>query len=200
VLGTYRKASMSNSAAMREFGILQNGTNSLLETATTANLPTDAALVRNVFDRLRHVAGWVLRHHPFRPESAMGIAAPQIGSDLALAIVKYPGTEVFLELVNPKVVGASTETVDGFEGCLSFFDWRGVVRRRAWVAVEHQRPDGRVVREKFTGVMGQAVAHEIDHLNGVFYTDHLVPGTDLMHVSEYRRRLATVSGCGSTRD
>ncbi|MEU2663576.1 peptide deformylase [Micromonospora sp. NPDC007220] len=165
---------------LRQFGIRQ-----LREPARgreSSNLPTrtrlidfdsphDRQLAVRVLAHLRRVAGWVNRYHAFKPQVSMGIAAPQLGMAYAIAIVRQPGSNDYLELVNPSVVERTDEEVLDFEGCLSFFDVRGRVRRPYGLRVRHRTAQGADRDVVLTGALARSVAHEIDHLGGKLYTD-----------------------------
>jgi peptide deformylase len=102
-------------------------------------------------------------------------------------VERPPGsTAAPLTLLNPRVVDASTEQDEQYEGCLSFFDVRGQVRRPLGLHVEHARWDGTRVITTFENAMARLVAHEIDHLEGRLYTDRMAPGVPLVPVEEYR--------------
>jgi len=145
-------------------------------------------LARRIVDHLRRVAGWVARYHTFKPDVGMGIAAPQLGIEHRIAIVKTPHSEQFVELINPRIVAESAETADGYERCLCFFDFRGIVRRPVSVTVTHDRLDGEPVATVFTGALARNVQHEIDHLNGKLYTDEdrMPAGMSPTQVDDYR--------------
>lgn len=145
-------------------------------------------LARTILAQLRRVAGRVIRYHAFRPEVGMGIAAPQLGIPYRIAIVRRPHSQQYLELINPRIVAASPELADEYEGCLSFFDFRGIVRRPTSVTVAHDRLDGEPVTTAFAGALARNVQHEIDHLDGKLYTDEdrMPAGTDPIPVDEYR--------------
>jgi peptide deformylase len=90
-------------------------------------------------------------------------------------------------LLNPRIVDESSETDDQYEGCLSFFDYRGLVTRPLRVDVEHARLDGTRLITSFEQAMARLVSHEIDHLDGRLYVDRMAPGTDLLPVEEYHQ-------------
>jgi peptide deformylase len=71
----------------------------------------------------------------------LGIAAPQIGIDRTAAIVRPPGGDT-ITLLNPRIVEESAETDEQYEGCLSFFDVRGMAPRPLVMHVEHQDING----------------------------------------------------------
>jgi peptide deformylase len=84
------------------------------------------------------------------------------------------------------VVGASAETDEQYEGCLSFFDVRGLVARPLRLLVEHESYQGTRTITAFEQAMARLVGHEIDHLEGRLYADRMAPGTTLVPVEEYR--------------
>jgi peptide deformylase len=90
-------------------------------------------------------------------------------------------------LVNPRIVGESDDTDERYEGCLSFFDHRGLVSRPLRIEVEHARCDGSRVITSFDRALARLVAHEIDHLEGRLYVDRMPAGAPLLPVEEYRQ-------------
>ena len=114
----------------------------------------------------------------------MGIAAPQIGVSRAAAIVRGPDGEA-VTLLNPRIIEESPQTDEQYEGCLSFFDVRGMVPRALVLHVEHQDIDGQRHITIFENGLARLVAHEIDHLYGTLYTSRMRPGAALIPVSEY---------------
>ena len=185
-------------SVLRQFGIRQlrrparGRRSSDLPTKTRAinfDSPSDRLLVVRVLAHLRRVAGWVNRYHLFKPEVSMGIAAPQLGMAYAIAIVKEPGSPDYIELVNPRVVERTDEEVRDYEGCLSFFDVRGIVERPYGLRVRHWTAEGSMRDVVLTGGLARSVAHEIDHLNGKVYTDadRMPVGEGPIDVVRYRR-------------
>jgi peptide deformylase len=104
----------------------------------------------------------------------------------AVAIVRGPDGEA-VTLLNPRVIEESPQTDEHYEGCLSFFDVRGMVPRPLVLHVEHQAIDGERHITIFEKGLARLVAHEIDHLYGTLYTKRMRPGTALIPVSEYGR-------------
>jgi peptide deformylase len=117
----------------------------------------------------------------------VGLAAPQLGLAWAAAVIRPPEDKgEAVVLLNPRVVGSSAETDEQYEGCLSFFDVRGLVRRPLRLLVEHESYGGSRIITAFEQAMARLVGHEIDHLEGKLYTDRMTPGTTLVPVEEYR--------------
>jgi peptide deformylase len=88
-------------------------------------------------------------------------------------------------LLNPRVVGESQDTDEQYEGCLSFFDYRGLVKRPLRIEVEHARFDGARVITSFQRAMARLVGHEIDHLEGRLYVDRMNAESPLVPVEDY---------------
>jgi peptide deformylase len=174
---------MTDSAVMSGFGILQRGHPALAKPTAPIWLPEESAMLAAILERLRAVAALVRAHHRF--VGGMGLAAPQIGVDRAVAIVALPGADEFLTLINPLVLAAA-EPATEFEGCLSFFDVRARVPRPSRLTLRYQLADGRFTTGTFAGVPARLVGHEIDHLEGRLYTDLLPPDARLVPVPEYR--------------
>jgi peptide deformylase len=101
----------------------------------------------------------------------VGLAAPQVGIPLRVAVIELPGEETIV-LVNPKIVKRSGER-QVEEGCLSLPGYRGEIQRSVKVTAKGLDRDGREIRVKGEGLLAQALEHEIDHLNGTLYIDYL---------------------------
>ncbi|WDZ83080.1 peptide deformylase [Micromonospora cathayae] len=171
------------SQRMIELGIAQEGAPVLGERAAPFALPDEADDARRVVAHLLATMARVAAVHLFA--KGMGLAAPQVGIGRSAAVVRTPdGTE--LVLLNPRVIDESRETDEQYEGCLSFFDVRGLVRRPVRIEVAHQEVDGQTVITEFRDGLARLVAHEIDHLEGRLYRDRMPPGAELVPVSRYR--------------
>ena len=106
----------------------------------------------------------------------VGIAAPQIGVGLRVVVIGMPGERPFA-MVNPEVVKRSGER-DLIEGCLSVPGYRGRVTRSTRVLAKAQDLSGREIRVRAEDdLLAQCLEHEIDHINGRVYIDH-VPSID----------------------
>lgn len=102
----------------------------------------------------------------------IGLAAPQVGKNLQLAIInlEHLGIEPFA-ILNPVVTSKSIKKDIMEEGCLSLPGKYGEVKRPAKVEVEFNRADGKRVRMKASDLLGKVFQHEIDHLNGILIAD-----------------------------
>ncbi|TMF04254.1 MAG: peptide deformylase [Chloroflexi bacterium] len=112
----------------------------------------------------------------------VGLAAPQIGVSLRVIVLGMPEEEPFA-LINPEIVKRSGErTVD--EGCLSLPGYRGELTRSTLVIAKGLNPAGKQVRIRAKeNLLAQALEHEIDHINGTLYIDHL-PSLDVLRKME----------------
>ena len=104
-------------------------------------------------------------------QGGVGLAAPQIGVSLRVVVIQLPDEEPFA-LVNPEIVKRSGER-EVVEGCLSVPGYAGDIRRSVSVTVKGWDRWGKSVRIKATGLQAQALEHELDHLNGVLFVDHV---------------------------
>lgn len=106
----------------------------------------------------------------------LGLAGPQIGVLKRIIVIDLYDGESQFTLINPVIVKQKGEQeVD--EGCLSFPNKFGKVLRPKEVVVEALNLDGKKVTIKAKDLLAQALAHEIDHLNGVVFTTKVEPGT-----------------------
>lgn len=129
--------------------------------------------------------------------NGVGLAAPQIGVSLRVIVLGMPEEEPFA-LVNPEIVKRSGERVLD-EGCLSVPGYRGRVTRSMTVVAKGIDPQtGKMRRLKETDtLLAQALEHEIDHINGTLYVDHLESEDDLEEIEPgepIRRDAQRVSG------
>jgi len=107
-----------------------------------------------------------------RDTSGVGLAAPQVGVSLRVVVIGIPGEEVIV-LINPEIVKRSGER-RVTEGCLSVPGYWAEVTRSASVTAKGHDLQGRQMRIKAKDdLLAQALEHEIDHINGVLYIDHL---------------------------
>jgi peptide deformylase len=103
--------------------------------------------------------------------SGVGLAAPQIGVPLRVVVIQLPDEDP-VALINPEIVKRSGER-EVVEGCLSVPGYAGDIKRSVSVTVKARDRQGKSVRIKASGLMAQALEHELDHLNGVLFVDHV---------------------------
>ncbi|MCM3887554.1 peptide deformylase [Frankia sp. R82] len=171
------------SEQMAAAGIVQADDAALTQPARSFDLPTEAEDARRVVAELSSAMERVSALHTFG--KGMGIAAPQIGINRAAAIVRSADGDI-LTLLNPRVIESSPETDEQYEGCLSFFDVRGLVPRPLELQVEHTDISGRRHITVYRQGLARLVGHEIDHLVGQLYTGRMRPGSAPIPVEQYR--------------
>lgn len=103
-----------------------------------------------------------------RAENGAGLAAPQVGVPIRVAVIDV--AEGYYELVNPVIVSVKGEQT-GPEGCLSVKGKQGTVTRPMCVKTEYRDRTGKKHKLTADGFFARAVCHELDHLDGILYTD-----------------------------
>ena len=121
-----------------------------------------------------------------RDAPGVGLAAPQIGVPLQVAVVETEPEQVHV-LVNPEIVKLDGEHLLD-EGCLSVPGYWAQVRRAERVTVKARDLKGKEIRLTGEGLFGQALQHEIDHLNGLVYVDRLDSLDDLKRAHRTKPR------------
>jgi len=120
-----------------------------------------------------------------REAPGVGLAAPQINLPMQLAVIEYaegeddedrpedapPPEKKLFVIINPEITKVSDEKVLGIEGCLSIPNLVGEVERHQAIEVKALNRHGNPVKIKAEGWLARIFQHEIDHLNGVLYTD-----------------------------
>lgn len=124
----------------------------------------------------------------------MGLAAPQVGINKRFFVVCYEVKEGKFEdyiLINPKVISYSEELIYASEGegCLSVNrDVEGIVPRHARITVEGYDMDGNLIKYRVREDLAIAFQHELDHLEGILFVDHIDPN-DPYKDAEYMREI-----------
>ena len=102
----------------------------------------------------------------------IGLAAPQIGKNLRMAVVELDEGDRF-ELINPVIVEKKGTTID-VEGCLSIPETYGTVERADEITIRYYDREGDEMEVTAYGYLARAFQHEIDHLNGKLFIDQMV--------------------------
>ena len=123
-------------------------------------------LLDDLADTMRHAPG-------------VGLAAPQLGEAVRACVIEVGGQ--LHELVNPAIVRSVGDDRD-LEGCLSIPGYVAYVTRRERVWVVAQNRFGRTVKVAGSGLLGRALQHELDHLDGKLYIDYLASPDELIPV------------------
>ncbi|MFC2036355.1 peptide deformylase [Chloroflexota bacterium] len=132
--------------------------------------------VQKVTPRLAAFAEQMLE--TMRQANGVGLAAPQVGVLQRFFVAELPEDEENEQpretyiLFNPEIVKAKGEEL-GYEGCLSIPGYIGEVARREQITIKGENEKGRPVRFKVQGYLARVFQHEIDHLDGILFTDKL---------------------------
>jgi len=109
-----------------------------------------------------------------------GLAAPQVGVLLRIAVIEVPEQEL-ITLINPEIVKKEGERIVQ-EGCLSVPGYFGETKRAVTVKIKAQNRYGKQFRLKAQGLLAQALEQEIEHLDGILYIDHLESSEKLFEI------------------
>ena len=149
-------------------------------------LRQQAAPVAQVDDAVRQLVDELFE--TMRAAKGVGLAANQIGVARRVAVVDIGEEDPPpLVLINPVILERSDELETAEEGCLSIPDVFGDVERHARVVVEALDPNGQVVRAEAKGYKARAIQHEIDHLDGILFLDHLSAVKRNLLLSKWRK-------------
>lgn len=126
-----------------------------------------------------------------REYNGVGLAAPQVheGARLFVALLADDPddkTEATV-LVNPEIVPNGSSRQDGWEGCLSIPDIRGLVPRFTDITVKALDREGRPIELRLTNFAARIAQHETDHLDGVLFLDRMTSMQSLTFLDEYSR-------------
>ncbi len=121
----------------------------------------------------------------------VGLAAPQVHEDLrrfVALLAEDPGPETdAVAIVNPEIVPGGPATQEGWEGCLSIPDIRGMVPRFTEITVKGLDRDGRPLELRLKNFAARVAQHETDHLDGVLFFDRMTSMQTLTYLEEYSR-------------
>lgn len=143
------------------------------------------------FDRLVHDLFETMHDY-----DGVGLAAPQVQKNVRLLVYEIRETDRYEDveepigpavLVNPEVVELSGETVEDWEGCLSYPDLRGLVPRYESVRVRYLDRSGDERTRDVEGFEARVLQHEIDHLNGRLFVERMDDLDSLCFYEEYLR-------------
>ena len=125
----------------------------------------------------------------------VGLAAPQIGQSIKMIVVDHARYEeeeepgVWLALVNPEIIAAEGRQCDS-EGCLSVPELTSKVTRQKKVTIRYQNLQGEPQEISAEDRFAVVLQHEIDHLNGVLFLDHLSSLKRALYLKKYKKWLS----------
>jgi peptide deformylase len=127
--------------------------------------------------------------------SGVGIAAPQVYESPRIIIIssrpniRYPHAPRMgpVVMVNPEIEWASDEMEKSWEGCLSIPSIRGLVPRNRRIQVQYLTKEGKLEKREFADFVARVFQHELDHLNGIVFTDRLETPLEMITEKEYMK-------------
>ncbi len=142
------------------------------------------------FQRL--IGDMVMTMHEY---DGVGLAAPQIHVSKQLAVLEVKDNARYPEapkipltiLINPRISSRSKKIAEGWEGCLSIPDLRGIVPRNESLVCEALDRHGKPIKLEVKGFFARVIQHEWDHLQGNVYLDRMANLRSLSHLSEFAR-------------
>lgn len=139
--------------------------------------------VLKIIEEMRKLSLDWEKEHPYELSAAM--AAPQMGVNKRIIIIRDDMEDKanagFTALINPEVIKAEGKVISDFEGCLSVPFVYGKVPRASKVKIKARLEDGTEVRIKATDELARILQHEIDHLNGILFIDHIKDEPDAFY-------------------
>jgi peptide deformylase len=121
----------------------------------------------------------------------VGLAAPQVHEGIRIFVAlleEEPGPDSdAVALINPEITPQGTALVDGWEGCLSIPDIRGMVPRHAEILVRALDREGKPIELRLKNFAARVAQHETDHLDGVLFFDRMTSMESLTFLDEYSR-------------
>jgi peptide deformylase len=139
-----------------------------------------AELLATMVNRLRSLNG-------------AGLAAPQIGASVKVAVIEVRKTDVFpdrpecplLQMINPVIVARSDANILDWEGCFSVPGLMGAVPRAEAITVKYLSASGDRLVEDYSGYVARVIQHEVDHLDGIEFLDRMTSLQSLTTVQNY---------------
>ena len=115
----------------------------------------------------------------------VGLAANQVGELWRVIVLQMPDEEESRVYFNPEIL-RSNGTREVEEGCLSLPGYKGIVNRSVWIKFQGTNHTDTTIKFKADSMLSQALEHEVDHLNGILYTDHLAAHQSLYRIEEMK--------------
>ena len=146
---------------------------SLRQKSRKVNQITDE--IREIIFQMRQASLDWEKSHPHELSAAM--AAPQLGFDRRIIIVRDDMDDkkqsTYTALIDPEIIRTEGKIEKDYEGCLSVPEIYGLVPRPKKAKIKALLEDGTPVRIKATDVLARTLLHEIDHLDGILFIDHI---------------------------
>ena len=116
--------------------------------------------------------------------NGVGLAANQVGILKRVIVIQLPEEEEARIYINPEIIYREGEQ-DWYDGCLSIPGFRGLITRSVWIKFQALTEASTIVKLRADNLLSLAIEHEVDHLNGVLYIDHLKEHEKLIPINEF---------------
>lgn len=150
--------------------------------------------IQKIIENMRQLSLDWEKSHPFELSAAM--AAPQIGENKRIIIIRDDMNNkdhaTFTALINPEVIKTEGKVKKDYEGCLSVPAIYGMVSRPHKAKIKAKLEDGTEVRVKAEGELARVLLHEIDHLDGILFIDHIKDDPDAFYIMDEKGDLKPV--------
>ncbi len=123
-----------------------------------------------------------------REGNGIGLAGPQVGVEQRLFVCQIQDQPPMV-FINPEIIGTSEEQIPYEEGCLSIPGIYSDVIRPEWIKVQAWNLNGRPFNLEADGILARVIQHEMDHLKGVLFIDHLNEKKRLRLIKTYEKRV-----------
>ena len=145
-----------------------------------------SAMVPTVTQEVRRLSEAMIE--TMRVAGGIGLAAPQIGV-LKRLFVTGAQKDEYRVFINPEIVQKSARTTRYEESCLSLPEVYADVHRPVWVRIRAWNEFGEIVEGRFSGLLARVYQHEVDHLNGILFVDHLGRKKRERLLTRYQKRI-----------
>ncbi len=144
----------------------------------------DQSAFKHALQALKNALHKVKQDYDF--QNTAGLSLVQLGILQRGCIVQF-ASETPTIMLNPQIIQHSLAIDYKYEGCLSFFDQRGLVPRYSAIEVQYYDEDLQLHKKRFAGWPARLIQHEIDHMDGILYIDHMDKAHSLLALSEFKK-------------
>jgi len=141
-----------------------------------------AKKIRRIDSELLHLAYDMV--DTMQQANGVGLAANQVGELKRLIVIQLPDEEEVRIYINPEILVRDGER-EVEEGCLSIPGYRAMIKRSVWIRFRAMDHSEKIVKFKAEDILSQALEHEVDHLNGILYIDHMEEHQKLIPVEPH---------------
>ena len=124
--------------------------------------------------------------------NGIGLAGPQVGVEKRIFVCHVPNDEPHI-FINPEIIGTSQEITPYEEGCLSIPGVYSDIMRPSSIILQAWNLEGKPFKMEVEGILSRVIQHEIDHLKGVLFIDHLSEKKRQRVVSLYEKRQSKIN-------